>query len=101
MAEMTKISAVWKQKTRDGRTFYKGRLGDADLLLFPSKSDHPKAPAFDVLITKHENRERAEQPQHYQKQRNNQNDNYTRDYDPGYGNGGGRPIEDDYEDVPF
>jgi len=51
---MIKIASVWEQKTQSGLTYFKGRLGNADILVFPNKSDHPKAPAYDVLIAKHE-----------------------------------------------
>ena len=54
---MIKITAVWKQTTKTGVTYYKGKLGDGDILLFPNKSDHPKAPDFDVLIAKREKQE--------------------------------------------
>ena len=51
---MIKICSVWEQKTQAGLKYFKGRLGNADILIFPNKSDHPKAPAYDVLIAKHE-----------------------------------------------
>ncbi len=58
---MVKIGAIWKQTKEDGTIYFKGRvdfpgqiiIGEGtDILLFKSKSQHEKAPYFDVLIAK-------------------------------------------------
>lgn len=58
---MIKIASVWSQKTKGGITYYKGRLGNADVLVFPNRSEHPKSPDFDILIAKHEQYEASQQ----------------------------------------
>jgi len=58
---MIKIASVWKQTTNDGAEYYKGRLGNADLLIFHNKSTNPKSPEFDILVAKHEQYEAPKQ----------------------------------------
>lgn len=58
---MVKIGAIWKQTKEDGTVYFKGRIDfpaavvlseGTEVLLFRSKSEHEKAPYFDLLIAK-------------------------------------------------
>jgi len=58
---MVKIGAIWKNTTEEGKTYFKGKIdlpapmmiGEGlDILLFRSKSEHEKAPYFDICIAK-------------------------------------------------
>lgn len=64
MAEMYPLTALWAQVSkRTGKTYWTGKFGEARILMFPSKSDNPRAPAFKIFITEHvspEERERRE-----------------------------------------
>lgn len=59
---MIKICSLWKRKTNDEKTYYKGSVDilGIDILLFPNKSDHPKSPALDLLIAKTQPKEPKE-----------------------------------------
>jgi len=48
-SSLVKIGAVWAKKNDNGK-YYAGKLGDAVLFLFPSQSDHPQAPDYNVFV---------------------------------------------------
>ena len=51
-AIMIRLCSVWKRERENGEVYYKGRLGDTNILLFKVKNDHPEAPYFDVCLAK-------------------------------------------------
>ena len=51
MSELIPLFALWEQKSkRSGNTYYSGKINNVRVLMFPSKSTNPKAPAFNVVI---------------------------------------------------
>lgn len=51
---MIKVASLWRNKDKDGNTFFSGSLGDLKILLFKSKSDHPQAPYFNMFLVEKE-----------------------------------------------
>ena len=56
---MIRLCSVWERQKESGEIYYKGRLGDIDVLLFSVTSEHVDAPAFDIMLSERR-RKRAE-----------------------------------------
>ena len=63
MADMIKLGGMWKNKTKDGKTYLSGYLGDAKLLVFPNSFKLPdneadaKKPDYILYVAAKEKKE--------------------------------------------
>ena len=58
---MIRLCSLWKRERENGEVYYKGRLGDTNVLLFKVKTEHPDAPYFDLLVAKREMKQENEE----------------------------------------
>ena len=56
---MVKVAGLWLNTTRDGQKYYSGTLGGLKVFLFKSKSDHPKAPTFNLFLAERSQEQRG------------------------------------------
>lgn len=53
---MQKVTGLWKSESRNGRTYYSGRVGNTRLMVFKtdkSRAQNPdKAPDLELLVAK-------------------------------------------------
>jgi len=60
---MIQLSALWKKDSKNGRTYYTGKLGDGRLLLFKNdKKQDEKQPDLILYIVAEEKRNGKEKP---------------------------------------
>ena len=61
---MIKIASVWQNTGKDGRTYYSGRIiGDLMIYVFPNKSNNPKSPMYDIMLSIPRKQEQRNKPE--------------------------------------
>lgn len=61
MADMFPLAALWAHESkRTGKTYWRGRLGEAQILMFRQQSDNPRAPDFKIFVTEYVSKEERE-----------------------------------------
>lgn len=97
MANLIKLTGLWKNKNKDGKTYLTGGLGAGRIVIFPNKfkktENHPD---YFVYFSEKENKEEGGGKYKKNKKRNN-------DYRDTYDNDNGNNADDNntYNDDDF
>lgn len=57
-----KIGALWEREY-EGRIILSGSLGDASVSLFETRSENPKAPKYDIVVSPYEKKKKQDSDQ--------------------------------------
>ena len=61
MSDLLPLTGLWRNTSREGKTYWTGRLGGLRVMMFRNESTNPKAPEFNVVLGKYLSREELDE----------------------------------------
>lgn len=57
---MLSVTGLWKNKTKDGKSYLKGNIGSIDILIFPVENKkNDKCPDYNMCFSEHKKQDNA------------------------------------------